>query len=100
PRRPPAVARARRPDRPGAGRPGARAVSMTSIAITALAAGGDGVGRDADGRVTFVPRAAPGDRVAVRVVHATASFARAELVEIEAPGAARVAPACPHVAHG
>jgi 23S rRNA (uracil1939-C5)-methyltransferase len=73
---------------------------MTCLDITALAAGGDGVGRDADGRVTFVPRVAPGDRVAVRVVHATASFARAELVEIVAPGAARVAPACPRVADG
>ena len=68
--------------------------------ITALAAGGDGVGRDAEGRVTFVPRVAPGDRVQVRVVHATASFARAELVEIVAPGAARVTPACPRVADG
>jgi 23S rRNA (uracil1939-C5)-methyltransferase len=68
------------------------------IEITALAAGGDGVGRDAGGRVTFVPRAAPGDRLAVQVVHATSSFARAEIVEIIEPGAARVAPPCPHVA--
>jgi len=73
---------------------------MTCLDITALAAGGDGVGRDAEGRVTFVPRTAPGDRVAVRVVHATASFARAELVELVAPGASRVAPPCPHVAEG
>jgi len=70
------------------------------LEITALAAGGDGVGRDAGGRVTFVPRTAPGDRVRARIVHATASFARAELVEVLAPSAERVSPPCPHFAEG
>ena len=37
----------------------------SSSTITALAAGGDGVARDDTGRVTFVPRTAPGDRVRV-----------------------------------
>ena len=68
--------------------------------ITALAAGGDGVGRDAGGRVTFVPRAAPGDRVRVTVVRATKSFAHAELDEVVAPSPARVAPPCPHFGQG
>jgi 23S rRNA (uracil1939-C5)-methyltransferase len=68
--------------------------------VTALAAGGDGVARDANGRVTFVPRTAPGDRVTARIVHATSSFARAELVELIAPGPSHVEPACPHVARG
>lgn len=71
-----------------------------ALDVTALAAGGDGVGRDSAGRVTFVPRAAPGDRLRVRVVHRTASFARAEIAEIVAPGPVRVEPACPHVARG
>lgn len=71
-----------------------------ALAITALAAGGDGVGRDATGRVTFVPRTAPGDRVRARVVRATASYAHAELVEVEAPGPARVEPVCPHFVRG
>ena len=70
------------------------------IDIASLAAGGDGVGRDAGGRVTFVPRAAPGDRVRVRIVHATSSFARGELAEIIAPGAARAEPPCPHFVAG
>lgn len=70
------------------------------LAITALAAGGDGVGRDASGRVTFVPRTAPGDRVRARIESATSSFARAALVEVIAPSAARVEPACPHFAEG
>jgi 23S rRNA (uracil1939-C5)-methyltransferase len=68
--------------------------------ITSLAAGGDGVGRDDGGRVTFVPRAAPGDRLRARIVHATSSFARAELAELIAPGPARVEPPCPHFGRG
>jgi 23S rRNA (uracil1939-C5)-methyltransferase len=71
-----------------------------ALDITGLAAGGDGVGRDASGRVTFVPRAAPGDRLRVRVVHATSSFARAELTEVVAPGVARVEPPCRHFVDG
>ena len=70
------------------------------LVITALAAGGDGVARDANGRVTFVPLTAPGDRVRARIVHATSSFARAELVEVLAAGPTRVEPACRHVKLG
>nr|HEX4313251.1 TRAM domain-containing protein [Kofleriaceae bacterium] len=73
---------------------------IAELTIDSLAAGGDAVGRDANGRVTFVPRAAPGDRVRVRIVHATASFARGELIEVLAPGPARVEPACPAFARG
>jgi 23S rRNA (uracil1939-C5)-methyltransferase len=68
--------------------------------ITALAAGGDGVGRDAGGRVTFVPRTAPGDRVRARIVHETSSFARAELAGVIAPSPARVPAPCPHFDEG
>jgi len=68
--------------------------------IATLAAGGDAVGRDAAGRVTFVPRAAPGDRLRARIVHATSSFARAELVELITPGPARAEPPCPHFLRG
>jgi 23S rRNA (uracil1939-C5)-methyltransferase len=69
----------------------------TAIELTVggLAAGGDGVGRDDHGRVTFVPRVAPGDRVRARVVQATTSFARGELIEVIAAGPSRVAPPCP-----
>lgn len=70
------------------------------LEVTALAAGGDGVARDAGGRVTFVPRTAPGDRVRVRLVKQTKSFARGELVEIVTPSAARVAPPCEYFAAG
>jgi 23S rRNA (uracil1939-C5)-methyltransferase len=73
---------------------------VVELEVAALAAGGDGVGRDASGRVTFVPRAAPGDRLRVRLVHETSSFARAEIDELLAAGPARVEPVCPHVARG
>jgi 23S rRNA (uracil1939-C5)-methyltransferase len=71
-------------------------MTTVELEITALAAGGDGVGRDTGGRVTFVPRAAPGDRLRARIVHATSSFARAELAELIVPGSTRVEPPCPH----
>jgi 23S rRNA (uracil1939-C5)-methyltransferase len=89
-----------------AGRPAVRGAGVTApvapveLAITGLAAGGDGVGRDAGGRVTFVPRAAPGDRLRARITRATSSFARAELVELVAPSPHRVEPPCPAFARG
>jgi 23S rRNA (uracil1939-C5)-methyltransferase len=70
------------------------------VDVTALAAGGDGVARDAGGRVTFVPRTAPGDRVRVAIVEERASFARGELVEVVTASADRIAPPCPHFAQG
>jgi 23S rRNA (uracil1939-C5)-methyltransferase len=69
-----------------------------------LAPGGDAVGRQrdapgattaADGRATFVPLAAPGERVRARVVRAKERVAWAELLTVERPGPARVAPPCP-----
>jgi 23S rRNA (uracil1939-C5)-methyltransferase len=74
--------------------------SVIELDIAALAAGGDGVARDASGRVTFVPRVAPGDRIRARIVHRTSSLARGELVEVIAPSSARVEPPCPAFARG
>lgn len=62
--------------------------------VTALAAGGDGVARDEAGRVTFVPRTAPGDRVSIRLVVEKKAFARGELLEVTVPSPDRVAPPC------
>jgi 23S rRNA (uracil1939-C5)-methyltransferase len=69
------------------------------VDVTALAAGGDGVARD-EGRVTFVPRTAPGDRVRVRLTKETKSFARGEFVEIVTPSPDRVEPPCPYFKAG
>jgi 23S rRNA (uracil1939-C5)-methyltransferase len=73
---------------------------MIELDITALAAGGDALGRDANGRVTFVPRAAPGDRVRVQLVKQSKSFARGEIVDVLAPSAVRVEPPCKYFLDG
>ncbi len=69
------------------------------VEITALAPGGDGVGRqiggEHDGRVTFVPLTAPGDRVLVRLGRQKPRVAWGEVVAFEARSALRVEPPCP-----
>ena len=75
-------------------------MSELELEVTALAAGGDGVARDAGGRVTFVPRTAPGDRVRVRLVKETKSYARGELAEVLAPSPDRVVPPCEYFVAG
>src|SRR5947207_15004884 len=47
-------------------RPTRRSRVTDLVTITGIAVGGDGVGRLADGRVVFIPRTAPGDRVHLR----------------------------------
>jgi 23S rRNA (uracil1939-C5)-methyltransferase len=66
------------------------------IEITAIAAGGAGVGRLADGRVTFVHRTAPGDRVEVQVVESKPRWSRSRLVRVREPGPGRRDAPCPH----
>ena len=71
------------------------------ISITRIAAGGDGVGRLEDGRVVFIPRTAPDDRIRMREgsFEGHRRFARAEVGEIVEGSPARVEPPCPHYAH-
>ncbi len=78
----------------GPGTPGPHDGRQLELSIDNLAAGGDGVARDADGRVTFVARAAPGDRVLARVTQARKSFARADIVTLLRPGPGRIEPRC------
>ncbi len=67
-----------------------------TLTIDSLAAGGDGVGRDDTGRVTFVSRAAPGDRVRVALVETKKRFARGVVDAILEPADCRVKPPCPY----
>ncbi|MBA4070458.1 MAG: hypothetical protein C0497_01275 [Gemmatimonas sp.] len=67
---------------------------LTTLDITAIAAGGDGVARH-EGRVVFVPRTAPGDRVRAQL-RAQGRFARGTLMSLERAGPGRIAPTCPH----
>ncbi|MDI7246073.1 MAG: class I SAM-dependent RNA methyltransferase [Bacillota bacterium] len=65
-----------------------------SIQIIDLNHSGEGVGRK-DGRVVFVPYAAPGDVAVVRVTEDRRSFARAELLSLARESPDRVLPPCP-----
>ncbi|MFO7892883.1 MAG: TRAM domain-containing protein [Longimicrobiales bacterium] len=69
---------------------------MEVTEITGIASGGAGVGRLPDGRVTFVHRAAVGDRVEVRLVEERSSWTRSELVRVLDPGPGRRTAPCPH----
>ena len=57
---------------------------------------GRGLGR-VDGRVVFVPRAHPGDRVRARVTEVRAGWAECALVEVLSAAPARRASPCPYV---
>lgn len=62
--------------------------------IVELAAGGDGLGF-IGGRACFAPLAAPGDRVAARIVAIKEGYFRAEIESILRPGSGRVVAFCP-----
>jgi len=69
--------------------------SGLELTVERLATGGDGVGRAPDGRVAFIPFAAPGDRLRVRTTEVRRRYLRASVIEVIAPGPARVEPVCP-----
>ena len=66
------------------------------LEIESIAAGGDGVAREPSGRVVFVPRTAPGDRVRVRVEEERSRWARARLDALLEPGPDRAPAPCPY----
>ncbi len=73
---------------------------VMELVTGAIAAGGGCVARAEDGRVVFVRHALPGERVVARVTAETASFLRADAVEVIEPSADRVEPRCPHAGPG
>jgi tRNA/tmRNA/rRNA uracil-C5-methylase (TrmA/RlmC/RlmD family) len=76
------------------------AVEVLDLDVSGVAHGGWCVARDSGGRVVFVRHALPGERVRARVTEATASFARAEAIEVLRASADRVPPRCPHARPG
>jgi 23S rRNA (uracil1939-C5)-methyltransferase len=64
-----------------------------NLKIDRIVPGGDGLGRH-EGRAVFVPLAAPGDEVSVRIVEDKPDYLRGAIVDILAPGPDRVEPAC------
>lgn len=69
---------------------------QTVCYVEGVAFGGDGVARLADGRVCFIPRVLPGERVAVRVRKAHKSYVEAEVEKVLEASPDRVRPPCPH----
>ncbi len=67
-----------------------------TLEIEDLALGGKALGRH-EGRVVFVDRGLPGDRVIASPTKVKRSFAEARLVSIERPAPGRLAPKCVHV---
>ena len=84
-----------RPSAPSAGL--LAGLDEVEVTIEKLVAGGDGLARVA-GLPLFVPRAAPGDRLRIRVVERRPDYGRAEIIEILDPGAGRREPPCPYFA--
>ncbi len=76
------------------------AVEVLDLEVSGVAHGGWCVAREGGGRVVFVRHALPGERVRARVTDATASFARAEAVEVLRASPDRVEPRCPHARPG
>ncbi|MBV6520806.1 MAG: 23S rRNA (uracil-C(5))-methyltransferase RlmCD [Gemmatimonadaceae bacterium] len=68
--------------------------SVAELSIDSIAAGGDGVARS-DGLVVFVPRTAPGDRIAARIDSA-GRFARGRLQRLIQGSVERTDPVCRH----
>lgn len=69
--------------------------TIIELQIDSLATGGEGVGREADGRVVFVPRTAPGDLVRARLVVSRKRWGRGEIVDLLVPGPGRRQAPCP-----
>lgn len=65
------------------------------ITIEKIVYGGDGLGR-VKGQAVFVPFAAPGDQLRVRIVSLERNFARGAIAEIIKPSTLRRAAPCPH----
>jgi len=65
------------------------------VDIRDLAAGGSGVGDLPDGRVVFVPRTAPGDRVRIKIEKSKPRWAVASLQSLLEPGPDRAKAPCP-----
>lgn len=68
------------------------------VSVESIGAGGAGVGRLPDGRVVFVHRSAPGDRLEVELTRVKKRWARGRLLRILEEGPDRRPAPCPHYA--
>ncbi len=73
--------------------------SLPEVRVHAIGAGGVGVGTTPDGKVAFLPRTAPGDRVRMRPVRVKPRWVLGEAVAWSERGPGRQAPPCPLYDH-
>lgn len=66
------------------------------LEVESVAVGGDGVAREPGGRVVFVPRTAPGDRVVAHITEEHGSWAKAHVMRVLEEGPRRTSPPCPY----
>lgn len=71
---------------------------LIELTIEKVIFGGDGLARIQQGFIVFVPFAAEGDRVRVRITERKAHHARGEIIEVLQPGTGRDTPPCPYYA--
>jgi len=83
---------------PHPSRPESAAPAADTLEVERLVAGGEGLARRTDGRVVFVSRAAPGERVEVAYTEWRREWARARVTSVLAPSPERREPPCPHYA--
>lgn len=67
---------------------------LIPLEIQSVTSEGSGVGRH-EGMAVFVPGAAPGDKLVVRVVKVLSSYCYGIIREVVRPGPGRIEPACP-----
>jgi 23S rRNA (uracil1939-C5)-methyltransferase len=72
---------------------------LSELEVTDIALGGKALARH-DGRIVFVDRGLPGDRVVARVTRLKRTWAEARLERVERPSAQRVPAPCPHFTAG
>ena len=72
--------------------------SPVEVPVHGIGAGGLGVGTLPHGKVVFLPRTAPGDRVVIKIVKEKARWAQGEVLEWIEEGPGRRDPPCPRYA--
>lgn len=90
--------RGRKPDRRKGAPPHRPASPPIEVTVDGFAWGGRAVGR-VEGKVFFVSKAVPGDKLLVRVTRATSSFAEADPMAVLKPSPDRVDPRCKFFSH-
>jgi 23S rRNA (uracil1939-C5)-methyltransferase len=71
-------------------------MEILTLTLTAMAHGGAAVGRDDNNRAIFVPFAAAGEKVRVRIVDDRGRYAHGRLLEVLDPSPDRIEPRCLH----